>query len=73
MTVHASPGRIDTFIAGLEAWHRTVEARLADPHGFLAITNLFVEQFENGPPTTPPVLELNQPVQKSPLADRSDP
>ena len=40
MTVHASRENTETFAAEWEAWHRNVEARLADPHGFLAITSL---------------------------------
>ena len=31
---------VDDFTAEWEAWHRRKEARLADPHGFLAITSL---------------------------------
>ncbi|MGV9723478.1 DUF1684 domain-containing protein [Nocardia beijingensis] len=30
----------DAFVADWQDWHRGQEARLADPHGFLAITNL---------------------------------
>jgi len=30
---------VDDFAAEWEAWHRRQEARLADPHGFLAITS----------------------------------
>ena len=33
------PG-VDDFAAEWNAWHRRQEARLADPHGFLAITSL---------------------------------
>jgi uncharacterized protein (DUF1684 family) len=42
MTASASetvPG-VDDFTAEWNAWHRRQEARLADPHGFLAITSL---------------------------------
>ena len=31
---------VDDFAAEWNAWHRRQEARLADPHGFLAITSL---------------------------------
>ncbi len=31
---------VDDFAAQWDAWHRRQEARLADPHGFLAITSL---------------------------------
>ncbi len=31
---------VDDFAAEWGAWHRKQEARLADPHGFLAITSL---------------------------------
>jgi uncharacterized protein len=31
---------LDEFTAGWRAWHRGQEARLSDPHGFLAITSL---------------------------------
>jgi uncharacterized protein len=31
---------LDEFTAGWQAWHRGHEARLSDPHGFLAITSL---------------------------------
>ena len=31
---------VDDFTAEWNAWHRRQEARLADPHGFLAITSL---------------------------------
>jgi uncharacterized protein len=31
---------VDDFTAEWDAWHRRQEARLADPHGFLAITSL---------------------------------
>jgi uncharacterized protein len=31
---------VDDFTAEWTAWHRRQEARLADPHGFLAITSL---------------------------------
>ncbi|MCX0273419.1 hypothetical protein NLM24_22540 [Nocardia zapadnayensis] len=30
----------DTFLADWQDWHRQQEARLADPHGFLAVTGL---------------------------------
>ncbi|MFF7943210.1 DUF1684 domain-containing protein [Nocardia gamkensis] len=30
----------DAFVADWQDWHRTQESRLADPHGFLAITAL---------------------------------
>jgi uncharacterized protein (DUF1684 family) len=40
MTVQDSPANVDTFTTGWEAWHRQQEDRLADPHGFLAITSL---------------------------------
>jgi len=40
MTVQTSPGRVDSFVAEWKDWHRQHEARLADPHGFLAITSL---------------------------------
>ncbi|MEU2040310.1 DUF1684 domain-containing protein [Nocardia niwae] len=41
MTAHAAAATsADAFVADWEDWHRTQEARLADPHGFLAITNL---------------------------------
>ena len=40
MTVRAAPPSTETFAEEWEAWHRNAEARLADPHGFLAITNL---------------------------------
>ena len=31
---------LDEFTAAWQAWHRGQEARLSDPHGFLAITSL---------------------------------
>jgi uncharacterized protein (DUF1684 family) len=40
MTVQDSLAHFDTFIADWEAWHRQQQDRLADPHGFLAITSL---------------------------------
>ncbi|MBF6222096.1 DUF1684 domain-containing protein [Nocardia abscessus] len=36
----AAPTPTDAFIADWQDWHRGQEARLADPRGFLAITNL---------------------------------
>jgi uncharacterized protein (DUF1684 family) len=39
MTVHSAE-RVDSFVADWEDWHRQLEAWLADPHGFLAITSL---------------------------------
>ncbi|WP_280350202.1 DUF1684 domain-containing protein [Nocardia abscessus] len=36
----AAPTPTDAFIADWQDWHRGQEARLAAPHGFLAITNL---------------------------------
>ena len=39
MTVHSAE-RVDSFTADWEEWHRHLEAWLADPHGFLAITSL---------------------------------
>jgi uncharacterized protein len=38
-TVNASTN-LEAFTDDWEEWHRRAEARLADPHGFLAITNL---------------------------------
>jgi uncharacterized protein len=40
MTLQANPGSIEAYTAEWDAWHRKVEARLADPQGFLAITSL---------------------------------
>jgi uncharacterized protein len=40
MTVQDTAANLDAFIADWEGWHRQHEAYLADPHGFLAITNL---------------------------------
>jgi uncharacterized protein (DUF1684 family) len=40
MTVQANQEGTGTFAADWEEWHRNVEARLAAPHGFLAITGL---------------------------------
>jgi uncharacterized protein len=40
MTVQESRESTETFAAEWEAWHRSAEGRLADPHGFLAITSL---------------------------------
>lgn len=40
MTVHDTRENVDTFVADWHEWHRGQEARLSDPHGFLAITNL---------------------------------
>jgi hypothetical protein len=40
MTVHDTREDVDAFIADWQEWHRSQESRLADPHGFLAITNL---------------------------------
>ena len=40
MTVQASRDSTEIFATEWEAWHRKAEARLADPHGFLAITSL---------------------------------
>jgi len=40
ITVHANQLGTGTFAADWEEWHRNVEARLGDPHGFLAITSL---------------------------------
>jgi len=40
MTVHDVPIDLQTFTDDWQDWHRRQEARLADPHGFLAITGL---------------------------------
>lgn len=40
MTVQAEATPTDAFVADWADWHHTQESRLADPHGFLAITNL---------------------------------
>ncbi len=40
MSVRTGSADLDTFVEEWEAWHRDVEAWLADPHGFLAITSL---------------------------------
>jgi len=40
MSVQANQEVTGAFAREWEKWHRNVEARLADPHGFLAITSL---------------------------------
>ena len=40
LTVQARSDNVSTFAAEWEEWHHKVESRLADPHGFLAITSL---------------------------------
>ncbi len=40
MTVQGAPLDVSDFAASWQEWHRRAEARLAAPHGFLAITNL---------------------------------
>jgi uncharacterized protein len=40
MTIQDAPADLESFTADWEDWHRQQEARLADPHGFLAISNL---------------------------------
>jgi len=40
MSVQQSTIDIDEFTSDWHSWHQEQEARLADPHGFLAITNL---------------------------------
>ena len=40
MSVQQSTIDIDEFTSDWHSWHQKQEARLADPHGFLAITNL---------------------------------
>ena len=40
MSVQQSTVDIDEFTSDWHSWHRQHEARLADPHGFLTITNL---------------------------------
>lgn len=40
MTVVDAPLELQAFIDDWQDWHRAQEAKLADPHGFLAITNL---------------------------------
>lgn len=40
MTVHDTPADLDVFARDWRDWHRAREARLADPHGFLAVTGL---------------------------------
>ena len=40
MSVQQSTVDIDEFTIDWHLWHQQQEARLADPHGFLAITNL---------------------------------
>jgi uncharacterized protein (DUF1684 family) len=40
MTLQTSPGSLATFTAEWEEWHRKAEARISDPHGFLAITSI---------------------------------
>jgi len=40
MTVHEVSLDLKAFTDDWQDWHRQAEARLADPHGFLAITNL---------------------------------
>ncbi len=54
MTVETSLGRVDSFVAEWEDWHRDHEARRASPHGFLAITSLHwlstePERFDDAP------------------------
>src|SRR3984957_19003953 len=39
-TTAATVPDLDEFTAAWQAWHRGQEARLSDPHGFLAITSL---------------------------------
>ncbi|MGO9782743.1 MAG: DUF1684 domain-containing protein [Streptosporangiaceae bacterium] len=41
MSVQQSTIDIDEFTSDWHSWHQKQEARLADPHGFLAITNLY--------------------------------
>ena len=41
MSVQQSTVDIDEFTSNWHSWHRQQQARLADPHGFLAITNLY--------------------------------
>ena len=50
---------VDDFAAEWNAWHRLQEARLADPHGFLAITSLNwlsdePQRFPDAPGSGPP-------------------
>jgi uncharacterized protein len=40
MSVQQSTVDIDEFTSDWHRWHQQQEARLADPHGFLAITSL---------------------------------
>src|SRR5207237_9802819 len=40
MTVHDVTLDLKAFTDDWQDWHRQAEARLADPHGFLAITSL---------------------------------
>ena len=40
MTVVDAPQDLQAFVDEWQEWHRGQEGRLADPHGFLAITNL---------------------------------
>jgi len=40
MTLQPAPADLQAFVDEWRAWHQQQEARLADPHGFLAITNL---------------------------------
>ena len=47
----ADPGE---FTAAWEAWHAEQEGRLADPHGFLAITSLHWLTGRRSASTTPP-------------------
>ena len=53
-TVHDTSADIEHFADEWQAWHRQQEGRLADPHGFLAITNLHwltdqPQRFANAP------------------------
>ncbi|KQX61306.1 DUF1684 domain-containing protein [Streptomyces sp. Root1310] len=40
MTVQDTSAELETFVHDWQEWHQRQEARLADPHGFLAITGL---------------------------------
>jgi uncharacterized protein (DUF1684 family) len=40
MTLETRPDDVDSFAEEWDEWHRKTQARLADPHGFLAITSL---------------------------------